>query len=148
MKARAHVDGACANGIAAYGARLGFPDTGELVEFYGFVGEGITNNVAEYAAVIAVLELAITRGVTNLHISSDSQLIVRQLCGGYRVVHPNMIPLHARAKELAAKVPVVVFAWCRREQNKRADQLSKMGLQTRESVVFLPHLTGREKGFR
>lgn len=84
-----------------------------------------TNNIAEYDALIALLELAVEKNATNLVICGDSQLVIRQMEGGWRVKNEGLVPRYQEAQTLVATLPGVRFAWIRRELNGLADDLSK-----------------------
>jgi len=83
----------------------------------------VTNNVAEYRALIAGLESASRHQAEPLTVCMDSELVVRQMTGEYRVKHAGLKPLHAEARRAAAKLATVRFVAVRREENARADQL-------------------------
>ena len=95
------------------------------------VAEGIgrsTNNVAEYTAVIRGLERARELGATDVLLRSDSQLLINQLTGRYRVKTPHLQPLHRRVRELAAGFDAIEFEHVRRERNTEADRLANEGV--------------------
>ena len=122
MKATLYADGGSRGnpGPAASGAVL-YDERGEVLEEIGtFLGVA-TNNVAEWTALIEGLEAAIARGVDDLTVRMDSELVVKQLAGVYRVKHPGLIPLHARAKALLRKFAQVDVAHVRRKDNAAAD---------------------------
>jgi probable phosphoglycerate mutase len=98
-------------------------DDGAVVELKGTISHA-TNNVAEYNALLAALRWAVENGVAHLHIRADSELLVKQMKGVYRVKHPGLQPLFADAKSLAGKVGRVTFEHVRRELNKDADRLA------------------------
>ena len=83
----------------------------------------VTNNVAEYRALIAGLEAAVHHGADPLTVCMDSELVVRQMTGEYRVKHAGLKPLHAEAARAAGRLGSVRFVAVRREENARADQL-------------------------
>jgi ribonuclease HI len=87
-----------------------------------------SNNVAEYRAIIRGLEAAAQLGAGAVSFLLDSQLVVEQLNGNYKVKHPDMKPLHARVRELVAAFPLVTFQHVRREQNQEADRLVNAAL--------------------
>jgi len=87
-----------------------------------FLGS-VTNNVAEYRALIAGLGAARNHRAQPLHVCMDSELVVRQMTGEYRVKHAGLKPLHAEARAAAARLNAVRFEAVRRAQNARADQL-------------------------
>jgi ribonuclease HI len=135
----ANVDGGARGnpGSAGYGAIIK-DETGEvLAELYAGIGIN-TNNVAEYRGLIAALEWALAHGHRRLHIRSDSQLIVQQMLGHYRVKHAGLIPLHQQAKRLAAEVGHVTFEHVRREQNHEADRLSNLGMDLNQGSGARP----------
>jgi len=109
-------------GPAAIGFLLMDP-AGEVVESRADYLGPATNNVAEYRALIAGLEAAARHGATPLRVCMDSELVVRQMTGEYRVKHEGLKPLHAAAREAAAKIATVQFRSVPREDNARADQL-------------------------
>jgi probable phosphoglycerate mutase len=110
-------------GPAAYGVRVETED-GTLVTEFGEALAPTTNNVAEYRGLIAGLEWALAHGHTNVRVRSDSELLVKQMRGEYRVKHPGLQPLHAEARLLATKIGRVVFEHVRREKNTHADRLA------------------------
>jgi ribonuclease HI len=98
-------------------------DDGAIVEEMGeTIGEQ-TNNVAEYRALIRGIELALAHGATEVELIGDSQLIVRQIEGRYKVKHAAMKGLHAEARKLLANFDSWSIRDVRREQNADADRL-------------------------
>ncbi len=87
-----------------------------------------TNNVAEYKALLLGLQSALELGCGNLDIFLDSQLIVRQIQGQYKVKHPTLKPLFFEVKDLLARIESWSVAHVPREQNKRADELANQGI--------------------
>ena len=109
-------------GPAAWGFVLLDP-SGREVEARGeFIG-ATTNNVAEYGGLIAGLQAAAIRGASPLRVVMDSELVVRQMTGQYRVKHEGLKPLHRQAREAAARIGEVTYASVRRDHNSRADAL-------------------------
>ena len=94
-----------------------------------------TNNVAEYNGLLAALAWAIEHGCRKVHIRSDSELLVRQMRGEYKVKHPGLQPLHVRARLLAMELDGVTFEHVRRELNKDADRLSNLGMDESEAML-------------
>ena len=126
--ATVHIDGAARGnpGPAAFAFVLERP--GEpVVEHAERMGTA-TNNVAEYSALLAALEKAADIGVTSLRVLSDSELLVKQMTGEYRVKHPDLQALNAEAQHLRKRFAGVTFAHVRREHNKRADELCNIAL--------------------
>jgi ribonuclease HI len=115
-------------GAAAIGVVIMSPDGKLVAEVAEAIGRK-TNNVAEYAAVIAALERASELGADKLMLHADSELVVKQLNGVYRVKHQDMIPLHRRVKELESRFSGgVSYKHVRREQNAEADRLANEAL--------------------
>jgi probable phosphoglycerate mutase len=82
-----------------------------------------TNNVAEYRALVAGLERALELGVTELAVISDSELVVKQMRGEYRVKNPALRDLSSQAARLADRIGQVGYQAVRREHNELADRL-------------------------
>ncbi|MCE5190477.1 MAG: ribonuclease HI family protein [Actinomycetia bacterium] len=98
-----------------------------------YLGE-CTNNIAEYQALIWGLQTALACDVTDLVVRCDSELIVKQMRGEYRVKNAGLQPLHARAKEAARALSSVRYEHVPREQNKRADALANAAMDARRDV--------------
>jgi probable phosphoglycerate mutase len=120
----ANIDGGSRGnpGPAGYGVRIEQAD-GTIVELKESL-ETCTNNVAEYRGLLAALEWAAEHGVGVLRIRSDSELLVKQMRGEYRVKNPGLRPLHDQAGALARRIGRVTFEHVRRELNKDADRLA------------------------
>jgi ribonuclease HI len=120
----ANIDGGARGnpGPAGYGVRIQ-RDDGTVVELKEAVGIA-TNNVAEYRGLLAALGWAANNGIQKLHIKSDSDLLVKQMRGEYRVKHPGLQPLWEQARGLARQIRSVHFEHVRREFNKDADRLA------------------------
>ena len=99
----------------------------KIKEVSEYIGEG-TNNVAEYTAVIRALEYARHSGEKEVHVKSDSQLIVRQLNGEYKVKDEKLKPLKRKVDSLCQGMSVR-FEHIPREKNEEADELSKAGAE-------------------
>ena len=109
-------------GPAAYGFVLA-DSHGREVEARGeYIGTA-TNNVAEYRALIAGLQAAVTHGASPLAVVMDSELVIRQMTGQYKVKNAGLKPLHLEAKQAAAKLAKVTWSSVAREDNGRADGL-------------------------
>ena len=109
-------------GPAAYGFVLLDPQGREAVAHGEFIGEA-TNNVAEYRALIAGLTAAADHGVNALDVVMDSELVIRQMMGVYRVKNAGLKPLFEQARRAAAKVERINWSSVRRDFNARADSL-------------------------
>src|SRR6202790_1727378 len=131
----ANIDGAARGnpGPAAYGVIVRRPD-GTTHESLGkYIGR-TTNNVAEYYALIAALDYAAASGIKRLRVYSDSQLIVNQIKGVYKVKHPDLRPLHERAKKQTAGLENFTIQYVPREQNRDADDLANAALDNTSGV--------------
>lgn len=98
-----------------------------LVEEGKKLGE-VTNNVAEYEGVIQGLSRCRELGATEVTVRSDSQLLVRQLTGQYKIKAPHLLPLAQKAKVLQKGFTKVAFQHVPREENKVADRLANAAL--------------------
>jgi probable phosphoglycerate mutase len=111
-------------GPAGYGAVVRDADTGEvLAERAASLGR-TTNNVAEYNGLLAGLRAAAELDPAAVEVRMDSKLVVEQMSGRWRVKHPDLQPLHAQGRALAAALPAVTFGWIPRERNTYADRLA------------------------
>ena len=131
----ANIDGAARGnpGPAAYGVVLRRPDGTPLESLGKYIGRH-TNNVAEYYALIAALDYAAANGIKRLRVQSDSQLIVNQIKGLYKVKHPDLRPLHERAKKMAAALETFTIQYVRREENREADAAANAALDNTGGV--------------
>ncbi len=114
-------------GPAAYGYVL-MDGRGRTVEARGEVIGPATNNVAEYRGLIAGLEAAARLGAPAVSVRMDSELVIRQMTGAYRVKNAGLKPLHAEAQAAAARLPRVRFSAVPRDANVRADELVNAAL--------------------
>ena len=122
--ATANVDGGSRGnpGPAGYGVHIEQGD-GTIVELKGAL-ELATNNVAEYNGLLAALRWAVEHGVQSFHVRADSELMVKQMKGVYRVKNPGLLPLYETARSLVREIGRVSFEHVRREFNKDADRLA------------------------
>lgn len=125
------IDGACEpknpGGVASYGW-VGYWKGKKAAHGFGVIGEGdgMTNNVAEYGALISAMKHLISKGYFGeVQFNSDSQLVVNQMSGSWKVSSPHIALLFSEAKELARNFDKVSFVWIPREENEEADTLSK-----------------------
>jgi ribonuclease HI len=124
-----HTDGAARGnpGPAAF-AYVIRRDGAPPIEECGCLGR-LTNNQAEYTALVRALEHAARLGTGHrVHVLSDSELMVKQMRGEYRVKNEELRDLYEQARELAGRFASVGFQHVRREQNKRADELCNLAL--------------------
>jgi len=128
VTATVHIDGASRGnpGPAAYAFSMVLAD-GEIIEQAEPMGK-TTNNVAEYTALVEALHRAAAAGVTHLDVYSDSELLVKQMRGEYKVKNADLKVLVDEAKQLMISFGDVRFEHVRREQNKRADELCNLAL--------------------
>ena len=124
MKARLSTDGGSRGnpGPAAYGYVLEAED-GTVLDARGEAIGVATNNVAEYAALVAGLERAVEVGVDDLEVVSDSELLVKQMRGEYRVKNRALQDLFLDASRHAREIRHVTYTAVRREYNTIADGL-------------------------
>ena len=92
-----------------------------------FAGYSTTNNEAEYTGLILGLNAALKCGIMELQVRGDSQLVIRQMQGKYRVNSPKLVPLHQCATTLASKFAKIDYEHVYRDKNQRADALSNVG---------------------
>ena len=121
-------------GPAGYGVHIVQPDGAVVAELYGGLGVA-TNNVAEYNGLLTALQWAVDNGHSELHIKADSELLVKQMRGEYKVKHPGLQPLYVRARLLVMQLDRVVFEHVRRELNKEADRLSNLGMDAAAAAL-------------
>jgi acyl dehydratase/ribonuclease HI len=140
----ANIDGAARGnpGPASYGVVVKRPDGTALESLGKYIGR-YTNNVAEYYALIAALDYAVAHGLKRLRVLSDSQLIVNQMKGLYKVKHPDLRPLHERAKKQAGGLESFTIQYVPREQNREADAAANAALDNTGGVkpAFSPQPT-------
>ena len=131
MRARLFTDGgARGNPGPAAAAFVLEAEDGSVIDSRGEAIGIATNNVAEYRALIAGLERAIELGVSELEVVSDSELLVKQMRGEYRVKNAALIDLSLEAGRLARRLGAVRYTAVRREHNELADRLVNEALDS------------------
>jgi ribonuclease HI len=118
-------------------AAIGIVLKNEKAQLLSSISDSIgitTNNQAEYQALIAGLKKAISMGAREVEVRSDSELIVRQMLGIYRVKEQQLIPLHQEARRLAGSLASFKIISVSREENREADKLANMALNKLEKV--------------
>ena len=142
MRAILNTDGGARGnpGPAGIGVVLRTADGDVVEELARGIGTA-TNNVAEYEAVIAGLELALNHGVTDLEILIDSELVVAQLEGRWKIKNDRLRTLAVAARSLMNRFENVAISHVRRAHNTRADRLANLGMD--EAMVADD---GREAG--
>lgn len=125
----AHTDGGARGnpGPAGYGVVIEDETRRKVASLSEYLGHQ-TNNFAEYQALIAALEYALEHGPKALKIISDSELLVRQIKGIYKVKNPTLQDLHARAKELIKQLEWFSIGHAMREHNQEADRLANQAM--------------------
>jgi ribonuclease HI len=134
VRARLFTDGGARGnpGPAAYGYVLEAED-GTVLDARGQTIGTATNNVAEYSGLVAGLTSAVELGLDELEVVSDSELMVRQMTGVYRVKNQGLRQLNLEASALARKIDRVTYRAVRREQNELADGLVNEALDAAAS---------------
>jgi ribonuclease HI len=125
----ANIDGGARGnpGPAGYGAVIKDAAGNKVAELSQYLGHQ-TNNYAEYSALLAALQYAVEHGPRALKVISDSELLVKQIRGQYKVKNPTLQELHRRAKELIAKLEWFSIDHSFREQNQEADRLANQAM--------------------
>lgn len=136
---RANIDGGSRGnpGPAAYGVLIR-DGRGEIVaKLKKYIGR-FTNNVAEYYGLIAAMDYAQSRGIHALRVESDSELLVKQMRGQYKVKSADLQPLYERAKKMSQAFDSFRIDHVYREQNREADALANEALDETEGKVSRP----------
>jgi probable phosphoglycerate mutase len=125
----AYIDGGSRGnpGPAGFGVRVQTAGDALVDEFCESIGVA-TNNVAEYRGLLAALNWAAERGERRLHVRSDSELLVRQMRGDYRVKNPGLQALHRQARALVDRFERVTFEHVPRSENRDADRLANLAM--------------------
>ncbi len=139
----AHIDGGARGnpGPAGFGAVLEDEQGRLLPPLKEYLGHR-TNNYAEYAGLIAVLEYARREGHANLEVRSDSELMVRQMRGQYKVKSPDLRPLYERARELSRGFAWFAIEHVPREKNRDADRLANQAMDEGSGKPKLQEVMG------
>ena len=130
----AHVDGGARNnpGPAGYGVVIRDPHGKKIAELSQYLGHH-TNNYAEYHGLLAALRYAIAHQIQSLRIISDSELMVRQMKGIYKVRHPELRKLYDEAQHLASQIEHIEVRHALREHNQDADRLANEAMDRGKS---------------
>jgi ribonuclease HI len=128
------VDGASRGnpGEAGFGVHVASAAGEPIAGLYGYLGKA-TNNVAEYQALLHALRFALERGAREVSVYSDSELLVRQLEGRYRVKNPGLLPLFREAQSLLARFDRAHVKHVPREANREADALANKAVDLKTS---------------
>jgi len=129
MKVTIFVDGAARGnpGPAGIGVVIKNQADETLLEVSDYIGK-TTNNIAEYMAIIRGLEEALDSGNKSVEVFSDSELLVKQINGEYRVKNEGLLPLYHHLKSLIRKFNHFSISHVVREGNKLADELANRGI--------------------
>jgi ribonuclease HI len=138
----ANIDGASRGnpGPASYAVVMRDPAGKIILELSKALGRE-TNNVAEYYALLAALDYALSHGIASLRVRSDSELLVRQMQGRYKVKSADLKPLHERASRAARQLKYFVIEHVPRELNREADALANAALDRSASAGSAPSLS-------
>jgi ribonuclease HI len=128
MELTIFTDGASRNNPGEAGAGIFILRDGKPVDKIARYLGTTTNNIAEYQAAIIGLERCVKLGASMVKLHADSELMVKQLNGQYKVKNEGLKPLHARVKELIAKIGTVEVQYIPRERNKEADALANQAI--------------------
>jgi ribonuclease HI len=130
MKLTIHTDGGARGnpGPAGIGVSIKDAESGEIIEDHAVYLDVTTNNQAEYRAVILALQRAVALKATEVEIVTDSELLVKQANGEYKVKNPDIAKRYLEMKNLCTRIGKVRFRHVRREYNKRADELSNIAM--------------------
>jgi len=133
-----HTDGGARGnpGPAGAGVCIVDADTDEALHEAGYYLGETTNNVAEYTGLLRGLERSLELGATHVSVRSDSELMVRQINGQYKVKAPNLKPLFQDAMALLGRFEKWDVGHVRREGNKRADQLANAAMDAQTDVDY------------
>jgi len=133
---RANVDGGSRGnpGPASYGVVIRDPRGEVVATLKKYIGR-MTNNVAEYYGLIAALDYAQSQGIRALRVESDSELLVRQMQGRYKVKSPELRPLFERARKMAQAFESFRIEHVYRERNVEADALANEALDETAGTI-------------
>ena len=138
---RANIDGGSRGnpGPASYGVVIRDPRGQVVAKLKKYIGRS-TNNVAEYYGLIAALDYAQQHSIRALRVESDSELLVRQMSGQYKVKSPDLRPLYERARKMAQTFDTFKIDHVYREQNTEADALANEALDETSGRPATPKL--------
>ena len=126
-----YIDGGSRGNPGPAGAGVYFPGLVEIAEYLGHQ----TNNYAEYSALVLALRFAVASRSNGLKVFSDSELVVKQINGAYKVRNENIKPLFETARLWIELVPWFSIMHVRRESNKDADRLANEAMDTKSNLV-------------
>jgi len=140
-----HIDGGARGnpGPAAAGVVIAQPGGHRLLEAGYFLGE-MTNNMAEYQGLLRALEALSAWPDADVTIHSDSELLVRQITGQYRVRNAGLLPLYEQAQQRLLRLDQWRIRRVPREHNARADELANIAMDQRADVIVIDRRPGAE----
>jgi len=131
--------GLSGSGAVLLGSNVSSGISTEIWNCYNFLGEKLTNNVAEYDGLLTGVTGVVRLNIQSIEIQGDSELIIKQLTGLYQVKSNHLIPYYKRVKKLLSKISSIHFKHIPRELNERADYLSNVAMDSRTSKNTLLH---------
>ena len=131
MNLEAYIDGGSRGNPGEGGIGVYFPGVVRIAEFLGTC----TNNFAEYSALLSALRFAVYSRCDELQVSSDSELVVKQIKGEYQVKNEGIRLLYDNALRWIAQLPHFSIEHVRRENNKEADKLANLAMDTRRNSI-------------
>ena len=132
MKLEAYIDGGSRGNPGEAGIGVYFPGVVRIAEY---LGTG-TNNFAEYSALLAALRFAVFYRCEELKVFADSELVVKQIKGEYQVRNEGIRLFYDSALRWVKLIPRFSIAHVRREENKEADKLANLAMDTRRNSVL------------
>jgi ribonuclease HI len=143
---RANIDGGSRGnpGPASYGVVIRDPRGDIVAKLKKYIGR-MTNNVAEYYGLIAALDYAQSHGIRALRVESDSELLVQQMRGRYKVKSADLQPLFERAKKMSQSFESFRIDHVYREQNREADALANEALDETSGAPSTPGSSSKTK---
>ena len=131
MTTEAYIDGGSRGNPGPSGAGAYFPGLVSIAQYLGHQ----TNNFAEYSALIVAVRFAVERELDGLKVYSDSELVVKQIHGVYKVKNANIRPLYEEAIRWIAKIPKFSIVHVRRENNQDADRLANIAMDAKANTI-------------
>jgi ribonuclease HI len=131
MKLSAYIDGGSRGNPGEAGIGVYFPGVARIAEYLGMG----TNNYAEYSALLTALRFAVFNRCETLQIYADSELVVKQIKGEYQVKNEGIRLLYDNAIRWIAHIPHFSIEHVRRENNKEADKLANLAMDTRRNSI-------------
>lgn len=128
-------DGACRPNPGEGGSAAVIYKDNEIIDkCYYYHPKPVTNNVAEYYALIGGLNMCIEKGYDNIFVEGDSKLVIEQVFGKWNCSHKNMIPLNNQIKKIKKQFVSIYGKWIPREENGDADEYSNVAINKKNSI--------------